>query len=426
MAPRPRRRGEITSKAPGSYLVRVYLGTDPLTGRKARLSQTVRGSKTDAQRVLTDLLSKQDRGAALPRSRLTLGEWLAEFERTWSTDLAPQTRENAVQALRCYLPPALLATRLPALRAAHFQELYNTMAARGLAPATISFLHRTLKARLSKAVKLGHLAGNPLSAATPPAVRRREYRVFTPEEARVFLEEAAQDDYAGLWILLLATGLRPAEALGLRWSDLDGPRLAVRRALVRTAGGRCDLEETKTRKARTITLPASALRALQRHRARQGEHRLRLGSEYRDQGLMFAGIFGQPLRWENVVRRHFTPVLVHTARRLQGRRVLTFPATGLRRATRRSWRARWDRLAALALQATGLDRMRPYDLRHTAATLLMAAGEHPKVVSELLGHAKITLTLDTYSHVVPALMDNAARRMDALLEAPAGPAVRRG
>lgn len=421
-----RRRGQIIPKSPGTYLVRVHLGTNAVTGERVRLSQTVRGTKTDAQRVLTDLLSKQDRGAALPRSRMTLGEWLEEFDRTWSTDLAPQTRENAAQALRCYLPPALLATRLPALRAVHFQELYNAMAARGLAPATISFLHRTLKGRLTKAVTLGHLAGNPLSAATPPAVRRREYRVFTPEEARVFLEEAGRDDYAALWILLLATGLRPAEALGLQWSDLDGDRLAVRRSLVRTAGGKWQLEETKTRKPRTVTVPASAIRALQRHKVRQEQHRRWLRREYRDQGLIFAGIFGQPLRWENVVRRHFDPVLVHTARRLQGRRVLTLPATGLRRATRRSWRARWDRLAALALQATDLNRMRPYDLRHTAATLLMAAGEHPKVVSELLGHAKITLTLDTYSHVVPTLMDSAARRMDALLEAPARPSLRLG
>jgi len=420
-----RRRGTIEPRGDG-WLVRVTLGMDPVTGKRARISQTVRGKRTDAQRVLTELLGKQDRGVPLPRSRMTLGDWLDEFDRVWSGPLAPQTRENAAQAIRCYVSPALRSVRLVALRAGHVQAVYNGMAQRGLAPATISNLHRILSSRLAKAVELGHLAQHPLAGAAPPAERRREYRVLSQAEARVFLEEVERDDLAALWTLLLLTGLRPAEALGLKWEDLDGERLTVRRALVRLAKGQWELAETKTRRGRTLTLPGPVSRALVRHRARQSQVRLQLGSEYATHGLIFASSFGRPLRWDNAVRRHFAPILARTSVRLAG---LTAPEAPLKedgRAAWREWAAHRGKVEERALEVTGLARMRPYDLRHSSATLLLASGEHPKIVAELLGHAKVTLTLDTYSHVSPAMMDQAAKRMEELVSGPATPRPRIG
>lgn len=409
-----RRRGTIESRGDG-WLVRVTHGLDPVTGKRARVSKIVRGKRTDAQRVLTDLLGKQDRGVPLPRSRMTLGDWLEEYERVWSGPLAPQTRENAAQALRCYVSPALRSVRLVSLRAGHVQAIYNAMAERGLAPATISNLHRVLSSRLAKAVELGHLAQHPLAGAAPPAERRREYRVLSQAEARIFLEEVERDDLAALWTLLLLTGLRPAEALGLQWTDLEGDRLSVRRALVRLAKGAWQLEETKTRRPRSVTLPGPALRALQRHRAAQNQTRLLVGSQYGSHGLIFASTFGRPLRWDNAVRRHFAPILARTAVRLAGLTTPEAPQKSAGRPARREWESDRGKVEERALEVTGLARMRPYDLRHSAATLLLASGEHPKIVAELLGHAKVTLTLDTYSHVSPAMLDQAARRMEELV-----------
>lgn len=410
-----RRRGEITAKAPGVFLIRVHAGADPVTGKRARVSRTVRGTRKDAQQALTDLLGRQDQGVPLPRGRQTLGEWLDEHAATWSGHLGPQTRENAAQALRCYVSPALRGVRLTALRDTHVQDLYNAMEKRGLAPATIGNLHRVLMTRLNAAVQKKRLATNPLVGVKPPATRRREYRVLSSAEARLFLEEAEGDTLGALWSLLLTTGLRPGEALGLRWEDLDGDRLAVRRALVRTAGGRWQLLETKTRKGRTVTLARTTVRALQRHKAQQAAARLQLGSEYAGHGLVFASTIGRPLHWDNVVRRHFRPVLERVALRALGRPVERYAQAGMKRAERRAaYRAVRD-AGQRALAETGLDRMRPYDQRHSAATLLLAAGEHPKVVSELLGHSKITLTLDTYSHVVPGMLDQLAERMESLI-----------
>lgn len=410
-----RRRGTIEEKGDGKWLVRVFQGADPVTGNPIRSSKLVRGPRKDAEQALTALLGQQDQGLPLPRTKETLHAWLEEFSQVWSGDLAPQTRENQERSIRCYLPAPLRAKRLQNLVSRDFQELYNALSARGLAPTTVGFFHRVIRARLNKAVDLGRIVRNPTDGASPPRRVRSEYRVLSPAEAGIFLEEVEHDDYGALWTLLLLTRLRPAEALALKWEDLEGDRLAVRRALVRLKAVEWRLEKTKTRKPRTVALPNTALRSLVRHRARQAQAKLLLGAEYAPLGLIFASTLGQPLHWANLAGRHFRPLLERVALRLTRKAAETYQQRGMKRAERKANYAGIRGSGRAALQKTGLDRMRPYDLRHSAATLLLAAGEHPKVVAELLGHAKVTLTLDTYSHVLPGLLDSAARRMETIV-----------
>jgi integrase len=176
--------------------------------------------------------------------------------------------------------------------------------------------------------------------------------------------------------VLLTGGLRPAEALGLRWSDVDGDRLSVQRALLRPRGGGWQLAEPKTaRSRRVVVLPWSTVRALAHHRARQAEERLAVGSAYRDHGFVFATNDGEPLDVHNVSARVFKPLL----------------------------------------REAGLPDIRLYDLRHSAATLRLANGENPKIVSEMLGHSSVVLTLDTYSHVLPEMQRESANRLESLL-----------
>ena len=197
-------------------------------------------------------------------------------------------------------------------------------------------------------------------------------RCLTPEQAKRFIAAAASDRWTALWVLLVTTGLRPSEALGLRWTDLDAEKLRVQWALVRVPGAGWSLAETKNKKGRTVTLPAVAHRPLRRW---QAEERLRLGAGYLEQGFMFATASGQPLDLTNLKKKHFKPLL----------------------------------------KRAKLPDIRLYDLRHTAASLLLANGEHPKVVQEMLGHFSITLTMDTYSHVMPDMQEQSAARLDALL-----------
>jgi len=412
---RGKRRGTIEARGPDRWLVRVSLGRDPVTDRWIRASRSVEGPRKAAEAVLTEMLGKQDGGIALPRGRMTLGEWLAEFDATWAASLAPRTRQLASQSLRLYLPEPIRRLPLARLTPRVFQDLYNALSEAGRAPNTVGYLHRVLSTRLNQAVALGHLATNPLAVVSPPKRDHREYRTLTPTEARTFLEEAEAAPLGALWTVLLMTGIRPEEALGLRWEDWQGAELRIRRALVRLSKGRWELASTKTRKERSIVLPAAAAKALTRHRARQAESRLLLGSEYAGHGLIFATAFGAPLRWENVVTRSFRPLLERVAFRMLGEAPPAIIRKGVKRGDLGAIYKAAAAAGAEAVKRAKLDSLRPYDLRHSAATLLLAAGEHPKVVQEILGHASITLTLQTYSHVVPGMQERAAERLEATI-----------
>jgi len=170
--------------------------------------------------------------------------------------------------------------------------------------------------------------------------------------------------------------MRPGEALALRWSDIDGSKIRIQRNLVRYPDGRWELKEPKTPRARrTVAVPEMTQVMLRQERRDQVEARLKAGSAYEDRDFVFAAGNGSPLDWRVVVQRHFHSIL----------------------------------------KRAGLPRIRPYDLRHTSATLLLADGVNVKVVSERLGHASAALTLDVYAHVTPDMQAEAADRMQGVL-----------
>jgi integrase len=200
---------------------------------------------------------------------------------------------------------------------------------------------------------------------------------MTAPEARRFLEAAKETRYHALFMLALSTGMRRGELLALRWQDVDMDRGVVRiqQAVVR-AHGTLTVSEPKTaRGRRQIALTPQAIQALRQHRSQQAAERLHLGPVWRDHGLLFCSTVGTFLDPAHLTTRVFQPLL--------------------RRAT--------------------LPHMRFHDLRHTAATLLLAEGVHAKVVSEMLGHATIGLTLDLYSHVLPDMQSAAALAMERVL-----------
>jgi integrase len=224
------------------------------------------------------------------------------------------------------------------------------------------------------------LARNPAELVELPRQARKEMQALSPKEATEFLKAAAEDRWGVLFAFALATGMRPEEYLGLQWKDVDLERgvVTIKRALVwRSTGGGWYFGEPKTaRSRRSIPLPLSTLRALSEHRRKQAAERLKAGTSYQQHDLVFATPEGGPLAPRNLKRRHFRPILERAK----------LPAD-----------------------------FRLYDLRHTCATLLLAAGEHPKVVSERLGHASITLTLDVYSHVLPTMQEAASQKLEKLL-----------
>jgi integrase len=204
-------------------------------------------------------------------------------------------------------------------------------------------------------------------------------RVLDADQARKFLAVARQTPYGALFELALTTGLRPSEYFALKWEDVDFERgsLSVVRALERQPGGGWRLEETKTQSSRRVVkLLPSVLEALAAHRRAQELLRERAGKNWEEHGFVFANERGGPLDKQNLVHRHFKKIL----------------------------------------REAGLPAIRLYDLRHTAATLALQAGVPVKVVSEMLGHRSVAITLDVYAHVLPHMQEEAAQRLAALLE----------
>lgn len=374
-----RTAGHISDLGDGRWLVRTSHGRN-WQGKRIRARTIVRGTKKDAQRHLTSVLKRQDDGFSPVTGRQTFGEWVTEWLTDWTANLGPRTRADAESQFRrlFQFDPMLAGRRLAGLTAAEVQSLVNRLQQKGFSPRTIRMYHGAVRACLSRAERLGKVARNVALLAELPAQVRTERAFLTPANAERFLVAAdgLGDQYGALFALLLLTGIRPGEACGLQWADWEGSQLRIRRSLVWFADRAPILAETKTRRSRVIALSERALRVLQQHRVRQVALRLRMGASYGDRGLVFATELGRPLHLRNISARHFKRLL----------------------------------------QGAGLPNLRLYDLRHTHATLLLAAGEHPKVVQERLGHSTITLTLDTYSHVVPGMQERAAERLDAILE----------
>jgi integrase len=349
-----------------------------LPGRQTPPEDFYGPTRKVVQEQLTRALRELQQGLPIATDdRQTVEQYL----RRWLEDavrpsVRPKTHATYVGYARCHLIPDLGRLPLAKLSPHDVQAMLNRKLAQGLSPRSGHHLRAILRRALSQAVRWGELPRNVAALVDPPQVPHHEARTLTPTEARHFLDAVSRDRLAALFAVALAVGLRQGEALGLRWEDvdLDGGQLAIRHALQRV-GGKLQLVEPKTRLSRrTIALPAFAVAALRKHRASQLREQLWAGSKWEEHGLVFTSTIGTPLDGTNVT---------HRLQRLLGE--------------------------------AGLPRLRFHDLRHTAATLLLTQGVHPRVVMDLLGHSQISLTMNTYSHVIPSLQRDAANQMEAVL-----------
>ena len=271
--------------------------------------------------------------------------------------------------------PRLGHVPLQRLTTARVGAFYGELVASGgqhgrpLSPKTVRYVHTTLRRALRDAVADGLVARNVAAQARAPRARRVELHTWTAVQVGTFLASVREDRLYPAWLLLATLGIRRGELLGLRWidADLTTGRIAIRHTLV-MVDGKPAMAEPKTAKGRrSLTLEPVVLDALRAHRTRQAAERLAWGADYTDSGLVITTEDGRPMHPETL--------------------------SGL--------------FVRQAKQA-GLPQIRLHDLRHSVASILLARGVHPKVVSELLGHATIALTLDTYSHIIPSLQQEAA------------------
>ena len=336
-------------------------------------------TRAEVQTKLRQLQRDREQGVIVGAPSVSVANYLARWlDEAARLKVRPRTFIGYSLNVR-RLNPLIGRIRLAQLTPQAIQGAYARLTAQGLAPRSVRQAHVVLHSALRQAARWGMVGRNAADGVIIPRPEPSEMATLTSEQLHVLFESTNGQSLHAVWVLLATTGLREGEALGLKWSDIDMEKatLVVRRALQRHgSAGFVMVDPKTTRSRRTIHLSRIAVQALSEHRARQREMRLLAGANWRtDFGdLVFCSRSGSPMSssWLNVVFKR-------------------------------------------ELAKAGLPRVRIHDLRHTAATLLLTRGVHPKVVQDMLGHSTVTLTLDTYSHVTPSLHKEAADHMDSLL-----------
>lgn len=364
----------------GRWTAQVSVGY--IAGKRARKTVYGRTSKECRNNLIEALHDSKNDTLINVDERTTLAAFLTRWLDAIGPSLRPRTRRTYADHVRLHIAPALGSVRLVKLDAEQVQRFLNARSAAGMSPKTVRHLRATLRAALNQAMEWGHVRHNAAAGRAIRLPRLEESRInaLTPEEVRHLLtvsaERVIREGYRlhALWVVTVFLGLRQGEVLGLRWANLDARAgtLRIDRALQRI-DGTLQLVPTKNRGSeRTLTLPHSVTAALAAHRAAQDVERRRPG--YVEHGLIFATTIGTPIDPRNVIR---------------------------------DWHA--------LTRAAHLPRIRFHDLRHTAATLMLAAGVDVKLVAETLGHRDATMVLRVYAHVMPHQRDEAATRMEAML-----------
>jgi integrase len=390
-----------------AWVERKPLDSCPKCGRdlisRIERRQTQKGgypTRREAQTALTTVLARMQQGSYVEPARVTLRDYLTdEWLPAVKAKVKPSTYLSYETHVHRHINPAIGSVPLQKLTPTILDAFYGTLsteprkpvhqprrkndaeegpAAKPLSPLTCRKVHATLHKALADAVRKDRLLRNPADAADPPktkSARTHDMKTWTAKELRAFLESAEGTRLYPLWLILATTGMRRGEALGLGWDDVDmeNARLSIRQNMV-SVGYKVQIGRPKTGHGRNISLDPATLAVLKSLRRQQLEEKMQWQQAgYIDSGYVFRRENGTP----------YHPDLISQA---------------------------FDKAVRDSMQP----RIRLHDLRHTHATLALQAGVHPKVVSERLGHASISITLDIYSHAIPAMEEEAAARVAAL------------
>jgi integrase len=393
MARKRRGRGEgsIEELPSGKFRVVLSAGKGP-DGKRRKLTETF-ATKREAMDWRDEQRALLRKGVAVGGAKRTVADWLAQ----WLEVIRPTKANNSWTFyefhVRTALVPRLGPVRLGEVTADRIERMYADLLADGMSADAVRKAGTTLGAALQKAVKNRLIPFNPARDADKPApghAPRAAIRVLDPDQVAQFLRAAREDRLYALYVLWLDSGARTGELFGLQWGDVDwcANSIQVVRSVEEKKGRLGPGEEAlrykdvKTKKSRRrVALSAFTMGAL-------AEHRKSMLAEgrYAPDAPVFCAPEGGLLRKSNFQRRSFNKILARA----------------------------------------GLPHFRPYDLRHSSATLLLLANEPAKVVSERLGHSSVTLTLDTYSHVLPGMQERAAAKLGAILRGVASEVERAG
>ncbi len=341
-------------------------------------------TRTEVQEKMKTLLHEQQKGNMVATSQQTIGEFLIDWlENTHKRSIRPRTYERYREAINLHIIPAIGRYQLQKLTPQHVQAFYAKEESNGLAPATITYYHSVLHNALGMAVKWDLISRNVCDVVSPPRKKRFEIQPLNTEQVQKLLTVLSGNKWEALFTLAIVTGLRRGEILALKWQDIDFTTnsLQVRRILSRVPTNTPNRQhvyveaEPKTQKSRrNVVIASIAMVALKKHYTLQMERRKEAGTDWLEKDYVFCTSYGN----------HIGPNYI----------VAVFKKL---------------------LKQANLPAIRFHDLRHSAASLMLSLGTHPKVVQEVLGHTQISMTMDIYSHVLPGMQQDAMNKLsDAL------------
>ena len=379
-------RGSVVQKRKGSrHWYAVIERRDEATGKRVRKWITLeaagkRQAQIECARIITEL--KND--TFQEPSKTTLAEFLDRWLKHMKSQVSPRSHERYSEIANKNIVPALGQVRVAKLSATEISRAYARAleygrrdGKGGLSPRTVHHMHRILKQALGDALRWGLLSRNPAAAVDPPKVSPKPMQTYDLPQTATLIEAMRPTRMFIPTILAVLCGLRRGEIAALRWKnvDLGGGNAAIVESAEQTKAG-IRYKEPKSGKARNVRLPDTVIEALTAWRVRQAEELLRIGKRPHGETFVVTQTDGRPLQPRSITHE-------------------------------------WVRLLA----SRGLPRIRFHDLRHAHATHLLASGVHPKIASERLGHSKVGITLDLYSHVMPGMQEDAVAKLDAALKA---------
>lgn len=372
--PRSRRgrgEGSVYQRKDGRWTASLSLGYD---AKGKRIRRDLYGdTKQEVLEQLRQLQAAADRGELPPPDKLTVSQYLHFWLEAIKPNVATLTYIPYQRDVEKAIIPHIGTIRLAKLTSLHVQRMYARLSAAGTSAAMQRKAGTTLGVALQYAVNVSKiLFRNVARDVKKPKHTPKEMTVFNPAQVQTFLDEAAADRLYALYVFMLDTGAREYEAFAVAWSDLDwnGSAVAFVRGLEEAPRQPLRTKELKTKKSRRrVALTSFTMDAL-------AEHRKAMLAEgnYRADGPVFCNTIGGWLRKSDVYHKSFCPIL----------------------------------------ERAGLPHIRPYDLRHSSATLLLLAGVDSKIVAERLGHSTTNLTTNTYQHVLPGMQERAAAKLDAI------------
>lgn len=364
-------KGSVKKEGSSWYYV-VDLGKDEF-GKRKRKKQRGFKTKKEAEQALAKVVNEVNNGTYVEPTKTLYSDFLNEWLENKRNSIKKQTYENYILLSNIHIIPSLGSLTVSQLTPMVIQRFINDLLNKGLSASYVKKILAILTGSLKKAEQWGMIHKNPTSLIEKPRLTKKEMLVWDEKEIEQFLKVAQADRLYIAFLLAITTGMRQGEILGLRWKDIDFESgiLYIRQTL--SHDGKIFLSEAKTKSSlRSIHLPNESIEALKKHRRMVIQEKLK-AEHYTDLDLVVCTVHGTQVNASNLNR---------TFKRLQEEAKVT--------------------------------KIRFHDLRHTHATLLIKLGINPKVVAERLGHSNTRMTLDTYSHVLPNMQEEAVQKLNVM------------